>query len=41
MLFAQPGMLSEEQLEDVISKIKALDMTKVHEEVAQQEQQQS
>ena len=41
VLFAQPGMLSEEQLEDVISKIKALDMTKVHEEVAQQEQQQS
>lgn len=39
VLFAQPGMLSEEQLEDVISKIKALDMAKVHEEVAQQEQQ--
>ena len=40
VLFAQPGMLSEEQLEDVISKIKVLDMAKVHEEIAQQEQQQ-
>ena len=41
VLFAQPGMLSEAQLEGVISKIKMLDMAKVHEEVAQQEQQQS
>lgn len=39
VLFAQPGMLSEAQLEDTIGKIKALDMAKVHEEVAQQEQQ--
>ena len=40
VLFAQPGMLSETQLEDVISKIQALDMATVHEEVAQQEPQQ-
>ncbi|MGB1008819.1 MAG: thioredoxin [Thiolinea sp.] len=39
VLFAQPGMLSEEQLEDVITKIKDVDMAKVHEEIAQQEQQ--
>ncbi|MGB0847433.1 MAG: thioredoxin [Thiolinea sp.] len=39
VLFAQPGMLSEEQLEDVIAKIKDVDMAKVHEEIAQQEQQ--
>ncbi len=36
MLFAQPGMLSEAQLEEVIGKIKALDMAEVHAEVAQQ-----
>ena len=36
VLFAQPGMLNAEQLEDVISKVKALDMAKVHEEIANQ-----
>ena len=39
VLFAQPGMLSETQLEEVIDKIKAVDMAKVHEEVEQQAQQ--
>lgn len=41
VLFAQPGMLDETQLEEVITKIKAVDMAKVHEEVAQQEEQSS
>jgi thioredoxin 1 len=41
VLFAQPGMLSEPQLEDVISKVREVDMAKVHEEIASQEQQQS
>lgn len=40
VLFAQPGMLAEEQLEEVIGKVREVDMTKVHEEVAKQEQQQ-
>lgn len=39
VLFAQPGMLSEGQLEEVITKVKEVDMAKVHEEVAKQEQQ--
>lgn len=38
VLFAQPGMLTEEQLEDVISKVREVDMAKVHEEIANQEQ---
>ena len=37
VLFAQPGMLSEEQLEEVIGNVRDVDMVKVHEEVAQQE----
>ena len=37
VLFAQPGMLTEEQLEDVISKVREVDMAKVHEEIANQE----
>ena len=37
VLFSQPGMLNAEQLQDVISKVKALDMKKVHEEIANQE----
>lgn len=41
VLFAQPGMLSEQQLEEVIDKIKALDMAQVKEEIAQQQEQQS
>lgn len=41
VLFAQPGMLAEEQLEEVIAKVREADMAKVHEEVAKQEQQES
>jgi thioredoxin 1 len=37
VLFSQPGMLNAEQLEDVISKVKEIDMAKVHEEIAAQE----
>lgn len=38
VLFAQPGMLSESQLEEVISKVREVDMAKVHEEIAKQDQ---
>jgi len=38
-VFAQPGALPPAALEDVIEKAKALDMTKVHEEVAKMEAQ--
>jgi len=38
VLFSQPGMLNAEQLEDVIGKVKGVDMTKVHEEISSQEQ---
>ncbi len=34
VIFSQPGMLNAEQLEDVISKVKGIDMKKVHEEIA-------
>ena len=37
VLFSQPGMLNAAQLEDVISKVKDIDMKKVHEEIANQE----
>ncbi len=37
VLFSQPGMLNAAQLEDVISKVKEIDMKKVHEEIAKQE----
>ncbi len=40
VLFSQPGMLNAEQLEDVISKVKTVDMSEVHAEVAKQEQEQ-
>lgn len=40
VLFSQPGMLSAEQLEDVISKVKAVDMAEVHAEIAKQDSQQ-
>lgn len=36
MLFAQLGMLSEGQLEEVIGKVREVDMAKVHEEIAKQ-----
>lgn len=38
VLFAQPGMLSEPQLEEIISKVREIDMAKVHAEIATQEQ---
>ncbi len=37
VLFSQAGMLNAEQLEDVISKVKSVDMAEVHAEVAKQE----
>lgn len=37
VLFAQPGMLSASQLEEIIGKVREVDMAKVHEEIAQQE----
>ena len=38
VLFAQPGMLSEGQLEQVIGQVREVDMAKVHAEIAAQEQ---
>ena len=38
VLFSQPGMMNAEQLEEVIAKVKAVDMAEVHAEVAKQEQ---
>ena len=38
VLFSQPGMLNASQLEDVISKVKEIDMKKVHEEITSQDQ---
>lgn len=38
VLFAQPGMLSEGQLEEIIGKVREVDMTKVHDEIANQDQ---
>lgn len=38
LLFQQAGALGASQLEDLITQIKALDMTKVHAEIAAQEQ---
>jgi thioredoxin 1 len=37
LLFAQPGMLPAEALEDLIGKVKAIDMAAVHAEVAKQQ----
>ena len=37
LLFAQPGMLQGEALEELISKVKALDMAAVHAEIAKQQ----
>ena len=39
ILFAQPGMLSEGQLEQVITQVRGVDMAKVHAEIAANEQQ--
>jgi thioredoxin 1 len=38
VLFAQAGALPAEGLESVIRQARALDMTKVHEEVANQQE---
>ena len=38
VIFSQPGMLNAQQLEDVIGKVQAIDMKKVHEEIASQEE---
>ncbi len=38
VIFSQPGMLNAQQLEEVIGKVKEIDMKKVHEEIAAQEQ---
>ncbi len=40
ILFAEAGMLSEPQLEQVISKVRELDMDKVRADIAAQEPQQ-
>ncbi len=37
MLFAQPGMLNEKQLEQVIQQVRDIDMAKVHAEIQAQE----
>ena len=37
VLFSQPGMLNAQQLQEVIGKVKEIDMKKVHEEIASQE----
>jgi thioredoxin 1 len=37
LLYAQPGMLPAEALEELIGKVKALDMVQVHAEVAKQQ----
>lgn len=39
ILFAQPGMLSEGQLEQVIAQTRSIDMAKVHADIAEQEKQ--
>jgi len=41
VLFSQPGMLNAQQLEEVIGKVKEIDMAKVHEEIAAQEKENS
>ena len=37
LLYAQPGMLPAEALENLIGQVKALDMAKVHAEIASQQ----
>lgn len=39
IIFAQPGMLSAAQLEDVIGKVRELDMAQVHEDIRKQQAQ--
>ncbi len=40
IVFAQPGALPASQLDDLLQKVKELDMAKIHEEIAAQQQQQ-
>ena len=41
LLYAQPGMLPGDALEDLIGQVKALDMEKVHQEIAEREKSQA
>ncbi|GAB2890659.1 thioredoxin [Paralcaligenes sp. KSB-10] len=41
LLFSQPGSLSAGQLDELITQIKAIDMDKVHADIAEQEKQES
>jgi thioredoxin 2 len=41
LLFSQPGSLSAGQLDELITQIKAIDMDKVHADIAEQEKQAS
>ncbi len=41
VIFSQAGMLPESALEDIIGKVKALDMDQVRKEVAEQQAQQA
>lgn len=36
ILFSQPGMLGEQQMEELIKQVRELDMEKVHAEIAEQ-----
>ncbi len=38
LIYAQPGMLPAEALEELLTKVKELDMAEVHAEVAKQQQ---
>ncbi len=40
-VFSQPGMLPAEGLEDILSQVKGLDMKEVHDQVAQQQSQET
>ncbi|MDO5494038.1 MAG: thioredoxin family protein [Nesterenkonia sp.] len=37
LVFSQPGALNAQQLEEVVTAVKGLDMTEVHAEVAEQQ----
>lgn len=41
ILFAQPGMLPATALEEIIGKVREVDMAKVHEEIRKQQQEQA
>ena len=41
LLFSQPGSLSAGQLDELITQVKAIDMDKVHADIAEQEKQAS